>query len=244
MTMSLVNWNVKWATPRSERTPEVLRRIDLHNPDVICLTETDKELLSPDGYAICAQADYGYGLIRNRRKVMLWSREPWERADDLGHESMPPGRYVSGVTRTPLGRVTVIGICIPWSGSRTDDNRGPDRKRHWEDHESYLEALSELLKGMRDRPLIIVGDFNQRMIRRNFVPRKLRSALRDAIPEHMTLATAVLGHRGRRIIDHLVLSDDLAAESLSVISNIDGKSNLSDHLGVAGTLSTRDRVPD
>ena len=89
MTMSLVNWNVRWATPRSVRTPEILRRAGLHSPDVICLTESDKELLSPDGYVIYTQADYGHRLIRNRRKVMLWSREPWDRVDDLGHEGMP-----------------------------------------------------------------------------------------------------------------------------------------------------------
>ena len=35
---------------------------------------------------------------------MLWSREPWERVDDLGHSSMPPGRFMSGVTRTPVAR--------------------------------------------------------------------------------------------------------------------------------------------
>ena len=47
--MSLVNWNVQWATPRSKRTPEILRRIEEHTPDVICLTESNIELLSADG---------------------------------------------------------------------------------------------------------------------------------------------------------------------------------------------------
>ena len=87
--MSLVNWNVQWATPRSKRTPEILRRIEEHTPDVICLTESNIELLSPGGYVICSQPDYGYRTAENRRKVMLWSREPWDRVDDLGHESMP-----------------------------------------------------------------------------------------------------------------------------------------------------------
>ena len=63
------------------------------------------------------------------RKVMLWSREPWERVDDLGHGSMPPGRYVSGITRTPVGEVTVIGTCIPWRGSRAEARRESERKR-------------------------------------------------------------------------------------------------------------------
>ena len=126
------------------------------------------------------------------RKIMLWSREPWERVDDLGHECMPSGRYVSGVTRTPVGEVTVIGTCIPWRGSRTQDRRESERKRHWEDHARYLDGLSELLKGVQDRPLIVTGDFNQKIGQGRFVPRDLRSALQDAMPracDHCHLRT-------------------------------------------------------
>ena len=159
MTMSLVNWNVEWATPRSQRTPEIRKRIAWYRPDVVCLTETHTELLSPGGHVICSQPDTGYKTRENMRKIMLWSREPWERVDDLGRECMPPGRYVSGVTRTPVGEVTVIGICIPWRGSRAEARRGSERKRLWEDHARYLDGLSELLKGVQDRPLIVTGDF-------------------------------------------------------------------------------------
>ena len=239
MTMSLVNWNVQWATPRSKRTPEIRKRITGYRPDVICLTETHTELLSSGGHVICSQPDYGYKGRENRRKVMLWSREPWERVDDLGQPAMPPGRYVSGVTRTPVGEVTVIGTCIPWRGSRTEDRRESGRKRHWEDHARYLDGLSELLNGVQDRPLIVMGDFNQRIGQGKFVPRVLRSALQDAMPEYVTIATSALGHRGRRCIDHMALSEELAAESLSVISNIAGDSKLSDHFGVAAILSVQ-----
>ena len=243
MTMSMVNWNVQWATPRSKRTPEIRKRIDGHSPDVVCLTETHTGLLSPGGHVICSQPDYGYKGRENRRKVMLWSREPWERVDDLGRECMPPGRYVSGVTRTPVGEVTVIGTCIPWRGSRTEDRRESERKRPWEDHARYLDGLSELLKGVQDRPLIVMGDFNQRIGQGKFVPHYLQSALQDAMPEHLTIATSALGHRGRRCIDHMVLSEEFAAESLCVISNITGESKLSDHCGVAAILSVQSFSP-
>ena len=239
MTMSLVNWNVQWATPRSQRTPEIRKRIDGYRPDVVCLTETHTELLSSGGHVICSRADYGYKIMENRRKVMLWSREPWERVDDLGLGAMPPGRYVSGVTRTPVGEVTVIGTCIPWRGSRAKAQRGSERKRLWEDHARYLDGLSELLKGVQDRPLIVMGDFNQRIGQGKFVPHYLQSALQDAMPEHVTIATSALGHGGRRCIDHMALSEEFAAESLCVISNIAGESKLSDHCGVAATLSVQ-----
>ena len=101
---------------------------------------------------------------------MLWSREPWERVDDLGHSSMPPGRFVSGVTPTPVGEATVMGICIPWFGSRTETRRGSERKRQWEDHALYPDCLSDMLKGEQDGLLIIVGDFNQRIGQGGFVP--------------------------------------------------------------------------
>ena len=152
---------------------------------------------------------------------------------------MPPGRYVSGVTRTPVGEVTVIGTCIPWHGSRTEARRGSERKRLWEDHARYPDGLSELLKGVQDRPLIVTGDFNQRIGQGKYVPHYLQSALLDAMPEYMTIATSALGHGGRRCIDHMALSEEFAAESMSVISNIAGDSKLSDHFGVAATLSVQ-----
>ena len=239
MTMNLVNWNVQWPTPRSKRTPEILRRIEEYTPDVICLTESNIDLLSPNGYVICSQPDYGYKTAENRRKVMLWSREPWDRVDDLGHESMPPGRYVSGITKTPSGELTVVGVCIPWHGSRTEERQGLGRKKIWEDHESFLNSLSGVLSGLQDRPLVIAGDFNQRIGQRGYSSRELQSVLHDTMPERVTIATSALGYAGRRSIDHIALSDDLVAESLSVVSNIAGESKLSDHFGVAAKLSIR-----
>ena len=58
---------------------------------------------------------------------------------------MPPGRFVFGVTQTSLGGVAVIGICIPWFGSRTEARRKLERRVPWEDHEQYLAGLAEVL---------------------------------------------------------------------------------------------------
>ena len=111
--MKLVNWNVEWTTPRSSRRAEILRRIAAHEPEVVCLTETHIDLL-PDGYVIASNPDYGSPIKEGRRKVLLWSRTPWEQSDDVGKRSLPPGRFVSGVTDTSIGTVSVIGVCIPW----------------------------------------------------------------------------------------------------------------------------------
>ena len=53
----------------------------------------------------------------------------------------------------------------------------------------------------------------------------------------MTIATSALAYEGRKSIDHIALSEDLAVESLDVISNIRDGPRLSDHFGVFADLS-------
>ena len=225
------------ATPRSPRRAEILRRIQRHDPEVICLTETHTGLLSQGGHTICSQPDYGYPIKENRRKVMLWSREPWDRVDDVGIDSMPPGRFVSGVTQTSEGEITVMGICIPWFGSRTEARRKSKRKKRWEDHEQYLAGLTKVLGRVSEKRLIVVGDFNQAIGPGSRAPLKLRSALREAFPPGTTIVTSALALQGRKCIDHIALSEDLAFTSLEVISNILEGKKLSDHFGVVAGLS-------
>ena len=235
--MILVNWNVQWVTPRSSRRAEILRSIQRHDPEVICLTETHTGLLSQGGHTICSQPDYGYPIKDGRRKVMLWSREPWDQIDQVGIDSMPPGRFVSGVTQTSVGEIMVLGICIPWFGSRTEARRTSERKKRWEDHEQYLAGLTEILGRASAKRLIVVGDFNQAIGPGSRAPIKLRSALREAFPPGMNIVTSALAFQGRKCIDHIALSDDLAFTALGVISNILEGKKLSDHFGVAAGLS-------
>ena len=239
MTLRVANWNVEWATPRSRRTPEILRRIAGCAPDVLCLTESDQGILPHGGYTVCSQADYGYPLRAGRRKAVLWSREPWARVDDVGIDSMPPGRFVSGVTRTSLGPVTVIGVCIPWSGSRAEARRGQEQRRRWADHEEYLDGLATVLGRGAPERRIVMGDFNQVIGSGSRAPVRLRSALCQAFSASMTIATSSVAFRGRKSIDHIALSDDLAVDRTCVISNIDGERRLSDHFGVVADLSVR-----
>ena len=237
MSLRAVAWNVEWAAPNSRRTNEILSRINQHAPDVVCLTETHNMLLSQDGHAICSRPDYGYTIKEGRRKVMLWSREPWEQVDDLGIDSMPPGRFVSGVTQTSLGEVTVIGVCIPWFGSRTEARRKLERKMQWEDHEQYLAGLTEVLARASAKRLMVMGDFNQVVGPDSRARPELQRSLQRAFPPGATIASSALVFQGRRSIDHIALSADWAVGSLGVISNIHGGRKLSDHFGVVADLS-------
>ena len=239
MSLTVATWNVEWATPRSRRTAEILRRIDQHAPDVVCVTETHNKLLSRDGHTICSRPDCGYAIKEHRRKVMLWSKEPWKQVDDLGADSMPPGRFVSGVTQTSLGEVTVVGVCIPWFGSRTEARRGLERKMRWEDHEQYLVDLTEVLARAPEKRLIVMGDFNQIIGSASRARPELQLALQRAFPKSMTIAPSELSFRGHGTIDHIAVSDDLAVESLDVIGNIHDDRRLTDHFGVVANLSSR-----
>lgn len=238
MTLTVVNWNVQWAAPRSERSPEILRRVASHSPEVVCFTEADAGLMPGPGFAIYSPPDYGFGPVRNRRKALLWSKQPWHKVDCQDNASWTVGRFVSGVTDTSIGKVAVMGICIPWSHSRTR-RFGGDRQA-WQDHETYLDGLATLLARADTRQTIVMGDFNQPIRQRSNVPARLRAKLCRAIPPSMTIVTAGLGYRGKRTIDHIVLSHDLAAQSLDVISSRrhDGKP-LSDHFGIVANLSGR-----
>ncbi|MCE2466123.1 MAG: endonuclease/exonuclease/phosphatase family protein [Dehalococcoidia bacterium] len=239
MSLRVVNWNVEWATASSRRSPEILRRIGQHAPEVLCLTETHLRLLPQDGHIICSQPDYGYPIKDGRRKIVLWSREPWEQVDDLGTDALPPGRFVSGVTQTSLGAVRVVGVCIPWFGSRTEARRNLERKMRWEDHGQYLAGLTKVLKGAAPNRLMVMGDFNQIVGPGCRAPSKLQLALQQAFPPGMRIVTSELAFQGRRSIDHIVLSDDFAVETLDVISNLHDGRRLSDHFGIVADLSAR-----
>ena len=106
-------------------------------------------------------------------------------SDDVGIDSMPPGRLVSGATQTSLGAVTVVGVCVPWFGSRTEPRRKLERQMHWEDHEQYLAGPTEVLGRESAKRLKVMGDFNQRIGPGSRAPLELRLALQKAFPRSM-----------------------------------------------------------
>ena len=170
---------------------------------------------------------------------MLWSRQPWTHVDCLGIASLPPGRFVAGVTQTSLGEVTVVGIGIPWFGSRTEAYRGPGRRQRWQDHEEYLVGLTELLARTTATRLVVMGDFNQAIGAQARAPAELRQALLAAFPPAVNIATSDVAFQGRSTIDHIALSSDLVVESLQVLSNMQNGRALSDHFGIVADVSPR-----
>ena len=82
-----------------------------------------------------------------------------------------------------------------------------------------------------------MGDFNQVIGAGSRAPSELRSALEKAFGRRLTIVTSALAFNGRKAIDHIALSNDLAFQSLDVISNIDEDRKLSDHFGVPADIT-------
>ena len=70
-------------------------------------------------------------------------------------------------------------------------------------------------------------------------PRELRDALLNVFTPGMRIATSDIAFGGRGAIDHIAVSQDLAVDSLCVVSNVHDGGRLSDHFGVVAELSAR-----
>lgn len=215
----------------------MLERLRAHEPDVVCFTEAYVDGILEGGYTISGEADWGYPSNPDRRKAILWSKSPWQEVDQVGDPTLPGGRFVSGTTETPLGPVNVVGVCIPWRDAHVRTGRC-DRKP-WQDHLAYLEALEAIGSDQHTRT-ILLGDFNQRVPRR-WTPEHVHQRLLDVMGNKLEIVTSgVLQPIDAQAIDHVAVSDDLEAKSVTTISNIadDGK-KLSDHFGVTAVLSSK-----
>ncbi len=226
----LTTWNVEWATAGTRRGDRVARVLEAA-ADVMVVTECTLGVL-PAGHVVDAGADWGYRIDDpTRRKVALWSRRPWTDVDPVGHPNLPPGRFVAGTTSTLIGDLRVVGVCIPWAGAHVSTGRRD--RRQWEDHELFLRALPGILDD-QPRPLVVAGDFNQRLPRSR-QPEHVHRLLVDALDD-LTVTTAGETPAGR-LIDHIAISPGLVAARLAVIPGRDRNAPLSDHVGITLMLA-------
>jgi endonuclease/exonuclease/phosphatase family metal-dependent hydrolase len=233
MTLRLLLWNLEWATPRSPRGRRIRSTVAGLAPDVVCLTEATSDMLPEAGFTIDAHPDYGYGATGERRKVLLWSRSPWSEVDRVGDEALPGGRYVSGVTHG----TRFVGVCVPWRDAHVRTgrrDRGP-----WEDHRRYLAGLQAVVRTQvaQPEPLVILGDFNQRVPRFR-QPPDVHASLERVLDEGLTCPTA--DDRGwvRGQIDHLFVGAGIEVLDVEVLPRVaDDGLRLSDHDGLIARLT-------
>ncbi|MFZ4434423.1 MAG: endonuclease/exonuclease/phosphatase family protein [Microthrixaceae bacterium] len=236
-TLRIATWNVEWATAGTRRGERVAARLN-SVVDVMAVTECTLGVL-PTGHVVDAGSDWGYRFDDpTRRKVALWSRWPWTDVDPVGHQDLPSGRFIAATTSTPIGDVRVVGVCIPWAGAHVSTGR---QDRHqWQDHERYLRALPDILAS-QTRPLVVAGDFNQRLPRSR-QPETVHRLLVDALAG-LTIATSGETPAGR-LIDHIAISPELRATGRKLIPASDAMGPLSDHTGVTVGLQPVARHAD
>ncbi len=168
-------WNTELAKPgfvKGERIRPILAAPDC---DVLCVTEGHPGLFPKDGYTIEGGDDPCYPLEDGQRNVLLWSKEPWGN-DACGLE-MPKGGFVAGTTTTPIGRLTVVGVCIPWHFACV--TTGCKNRPPWKVHLDWLSAFRCWLAAFRrtahataSRGTVVLGDFNQWIPRSPLWPPK------------------------------------------------------------------------
>ena len=233
--MIIVNWNTEWAPVGSSKAKIIRDRIHAFDPEVVCLTEAYDDFSLETGYLISSDANYGYQLVPGRRKVMLWSRRPWINVIKQPSDAMPPGRYVYGETETSLGMMGIHGVCIPWADAHV--RTGEKNRQRWEDHLAYLSALPSALDEQDCELQLLVGDYNQRVPRKR-VPVHVYKVLENTLAGRFTiLTTDIISPIEKQTIDHVAVTDQLTADWVQGISNIDPDGRkLSDHFGIAASL--------
>ncbi len=230
-----LTWNWRYAT--GYRLRILTERTLTWQPDVVCYTEVLRSTL-PAGYCLEPGADYGYGEQPERRKVVLWSRWPWQDVDVVGDPALPSGRFVSGIT----AGVRFVGVCIPWKDAHVRSGRRDSKP--WQDHITYCQHLGTILRRYDTQPVCLLGDFNQYIPRRR-QPQAVFAALQAVLPSDYAVATAgLVNAEGKHLIEHIVLAPALQIlEPPTVFPRFDatGKA-LSDHVGVGLVLATADAM--
>jgi exonuclease III len=251
--LKIGNWNVEWAAKRSQRTKyiqSILRSLDA---DILCVTEGFSFHL-PDEQHVLKSKPSGTSMdAKDGHKVMLWSKNHWSDVDTFGSSDLPEGRFVSGITETPVGEVRVIGVVIPYAHYRTGETWDEKRQKHNEGKERYLRALHNItVEKQHTDKTIIVGDFNLTIPpadkpRLNSIDKLFKQAFTNwyiptgqpNIPMFSSTQKQTLAS-DKHIIDHLAHTPDLETTSVWRWHRFheDG-TRLSDHNGIFVSLTTR-----
>ena len=177
-TVRIGTWNTEWAVPGQAKGDRIRTALADPGCDVLCVTEGLRNILPAGGHIIDAGTDWGYPLPNmSRRKVLLWSRQPWTGVDSASSAGFPGGRFLKAVTKSPIGVLTMVGVCIPWERAHVASGRR-DRKS-WDDHKAWLKAFEGLPWRRTTDRMVVLGDFNQRLPRTR-VPIAVFEALRQA----------------------------------------------------------------
>ena len=218
-------WNVEWATPETKAGKRIQQIINQIDADIFVLTEGCRELM-PEGFVLDGGTDWGYeSEDARKRKVLLWSRYPLVDPSQGEGFQLPEGRFIAATVQHPVGDICIYGVCIPWKDAHV--RTGRKDRTPWEDHSTYLKGLRQLVE-QENSPLVVLGDFNQR-IPRVSQPVLVAEQLSRCM-DGLQVCTAL--PLDKPLIDHIAVSQELVSTKVEVIPDHDSEGRLSDHRGV------------
>ncbi len=241
--MRIVNWNIERHAPATWQAKSLLAEIAGLGPDVLCLTEAwEGSAADLGGYAISAPGALWSTEDENERKVLLWSKHPWQDVETIDALEVT-GSAITGLTVVGETRLRVTGLCIPYHFASPIGQE--PRARPWSQHERFLEDLAPRIRQWRDEgPVIVVGDFNQFMPHA-WGPKRSHALMEKTLAGFSFVTTGDIEGVGARAIDHVAIAGNLEATRVfgRPAASEDGRRR-SDHFGVvvdcaAGPIGVR-----
>ncbi|MGJ8564014.1 MAG: endonuclease/exonuclease/phosphatase family protein [Alphaproteobacteria bacterium] len=208
--MRVITWNLERRKTDAPYGKRAIKHLFSQNPDVMAVSETRTNFPTNDGHTIWARPPQGL-FEENERKILIWSKNPWTDVDDSGDERLPIGRFISGVTKTDIGEVRVVGVCIPYH--MADVVHGTQDKKPWEHHKTFLDVLPSILKRY-ERPVVIAGDFNQQFPRVKYGNHTAALKMEEAFRDYQVVTQGVMEGMSRAGIDHIAIDKRLAKKSV------------------------------
>ena len=239
MSATILTWNLERKKVSSPYGKMAIDHLFEQSPDVMAVSETRTDFPTNNGFTVFAQHPNGHHAA-NERKILIWSKNPWSEVDNLGDKALPIGRFISGVTKTPIGEVRVVGVCIPYH--MADVVYGTKDKKPWEQHITFLKILPSILQSYT-RPILIAGDFNQRIPRAKYGNRIAALEMQKAFNDYNIITKGIINNLSRAGIDHIAIDEKLKAEKILGWPNIINDKRLSDHDGAGCELTFISEFP-
>lgn len=227
-TARISTWNLERKKPDSLRGAEAVDVLHEQGSDVSVLTEVRTGFPGRDGHTAFASPPAGDWFADDERKVGIWSVEPLDVVEF--DSSIDPTRFVAARTNTPIGRLMILGVCIPWHMAEVTHRSGPKRSP-WELHIAYLKHLAAIMGGLGE-PFVVAGDFNQCYPRVKYGNRRAAEALERAFAGVEIITAGTVSGCERPGIDHIALGHGLSTERVQGWRHDATGNRLSDHDGV------------
>lgn len=226
--MRVITWNLERKKPSTPTGSAAVELLTSERPDVVVVTEARVgHLTSLGGYEVTSEPPPSDRFANDERKVLMWSAQPWRDVDCVGDPHMPAGRFVAATTDTPIGEVRVIGVCIPWH--MCDVRVDAKDRRPWEQHQRWLELFEPLIAAECALPVVIAGDFNQRVPRRSGGRRDVAELLAHVMGDFTIVTSGMPAGCERQGVDHIAIDQRLEATEVHGWPSDHGGVRMSDH---------------